>query len=92
MNHLQRLVSDISGYTPTETGARNDGYYECKSTHERWGFLLEYACIVYKNADAFTLADLVTAEHWLDIEHVFSEDERFHSFNRLGEVNNDNDN
>lgn len=86
MNKVQQIVSDISGYTPTETGARNDAYYECSTDRAKWGFLVEF---VYFGADDdkdISINDIIQIDKWLRRTYK-NENERFQAFMALGVKN-----
>lgn len=83
MNNLQKIVSDISGYTHVSEalGARNDYYYECETISEKLDFLVDFS----KHADGVSLISLEEAARavsWLDADWNGS-DNAHHEFQAL---------
>lgn len=79
MNNTQRLVSDISGYCGLgESGARDDGYYECKTAQEKMDYLQQ--CV--DSMEGYNKCDLNAVMHFLDREFV-TNNHKYYEFKML---------
>lgn len=65
---LQKIASDISGYSPFGSGARNDYYYELKTEQEKISLIQDYAIHVfnYMNLSVDECKKIIS---FLDKEH-----------------------
>lgn len=66
MNNLQKIASDITGYTHEETGACNSFYYNLLTEDEKLSFIQEYAFDVYdpiKRNEAETIYNFIELSH-----------------------------
>lgn len=80
-NSAQQVASGISGYSPNETSARNDYYYEeCDDEAKKLYQIFNYAWEVYEINLSFLEASRVMA--FLDTEFTSSND-IYHAFIEL---------
>ena len=81
-NELQEVAGAISGYGHDESGARDDGYYECLTIADRINYIKELADVLY---DIY-LSDIETNQilDFLDFDHDGTND-WYYAFEMLKE-------
>lgn len=83
MNNLQKIASDISGYSPNgEMGAKNDFYYEIECPFEKLDFIIDFS----KNAENVKIVSKHEATEIFDFlrRNYTNSSEEYHSFQDLG--------
>ena len=85
MNNLQKICSDICGYTPMDAqGARNDFYYECKTGREKIDFVKDFSLTAEK-VNPISEKEALAIVEFLDFSSGHG-DESYWKFKNLGEI------
>ena len=83
MNNLQKIASDISGYSPNgEIGAKNDFYYEIECSFEKKCFIIDFSKNI-ENVKIISPYEATKIYDFLETNYTNSSDQ-YHSFQDLG--------
>lgn len=79
-NNLQNIAWNISGYSihDHETGAQDDGYYDCGTLEEKLDYIITFSQNV-DGINAVTMEEAKILVSFLDKESAFSND-HFYDF------------
>ena len=82
LNKTQKLICEISGYSPLETSARNDAFYSCGSNSSKQVFLTEFVGHA-EGFEPYSISEICEAHSFL-ITEFNNENDRYHAFNEAG--------